>query len=130
MPEALNAELHRLESLLLATEVRRSRPRLIELIDPEFLEFGASGRIFKRDAIIELLTHEAQELPGLASSRTIEAFRTALLAPGVALATYTLIRAEAGGITGRTRRASVWIAGPLGWRLRFHQGTPVPDNIP
>lgn len=50
---AIEAELK-----LLDPEVRRSPQRVGELLHPEFVEIGASGRIWDRDAIIALLAGE------------------------------------------------------------------------
>ncbi|WP_370626547.1 DUF4440 domain-containing protein [Streptomyces sp. NBRC 110035] len=50
---AVEAELK-----LLDPEVRRSPERVGELLHPEFVEIGASGRVWDRDAIIALLAGE------------------------------------------------------------------------
>ena len=52
-----------------------------------------------------------------------------LFSPTYALLTYRSTRTsdiDAGRHV--TRRSSLWQLGPEGWRLRFHQGTPIDED--
>lgn len=97
--------------------VRRSRTAAAELLDLEFHEFGASGRIWERDAILDLMaTHDARPpvTDGMAATR---------LADDVILLTYRTRTPERTAL-----RSSLWRrrgGGP--WRVFFHQGTVQPE---
>jgi hypothetical protein len=97
----------------------RQHPATVDaLLDPEFFEFGASGRRWDRAAMIAALAQETAE-PGRApSARDMAAIR---VAPGVVLLTY--ISADGGRLC---RRSSIWRETSAGWRVLFHQGTPIP----
>ena len=110
--------LRRLEEALLDPAVRRVHARVEALLADDFIEFGASGRVWTRDQILESL---AAETP---TQIAIQDFRCALLADEVALVTYRAVRTDAGsGIQISSLRSSIWTNTPEGWRLRFHQGT-------
>jgi hypothetical protein len=100
-----------LELDLLDPEVRRSPERVEPLLHPDFREFGASGHVWDRDAIVAALAAD----PGTGWTATDVAARE--LADGVVLVTYR----AAGSL-----RSSLWVSGPYGWQLLFHQGTPAP----
>ncbi|MGW5422197.1 nuclear transport factor 2 family protein [Streptomyces sp. NPDC003943] len=108
------------ELRLLDADVRASAdaPRLF---DPEFIEVGASGRRWTYEEMVAALPtlHRTG-----ADSHRIEAsgMRGVLLAPGLVHLTY---ETEIDG--RRARRSSIWRQGEgdAGWRLYYHQGTPV-----
>ena len=112
--DALKAELLALEERLLDPAVRAVPARVRELLAPEFTEFGASGRVFNRDAILATL---ASEPPRVA--RQARGFKVRELAPGVALTTWRVTRDD--GI--ETLRSSVWQQQGGRWQMVFHQGT-------
>ena len=114
------AELYQLERVLLDPEVRRNRSKVEALLAKDFREFGASGRQWGREEILDLLETEEQQ-PGCA----IEEFSLRLLTESVALVTYRAVRAEAGGMT---LRSSIWEKKAGQWQMLFHQGTRVPDG--
>jgi hypothetical protein len=102
------------ERRLLRPEVRADRQGVAALLHPSFQEYGASGRVWDREAILAALA-EDPTAPG-----TAEAFAPTRLAEDVVLLTYR-VTGEGGSL-----RSSVWVRdGASGWRLRFHQGTPV-----
>ncbi|KQX50141.1 MULTISPECIES: DUF4440 domain-containing protein [unclassified Streptomyces] len=105
--------------------VRLSRARATELLDPEFVEVGASGNRWNHEEMLA-------DLPDMADSAEDgpryepTGFRGVLLAPGIVHLTYETVR---DGL--RVRRSSLWRrdpAGPpgAGLRMYYHQGTPVP----
>lgn len=107
------------ELRLLEPGVRGSAEVVRGLLHPEFSEFGASGRVWDRDTVMEATA----PAPGEVAVRiAAEEMRGTLLAPGVVHLTYVT---DTGG--RRARRSSVWRETAAGWRLWFHQGTPLPD---
>ena len=89
------------------------------LIAPEFVEFGQSGRVWDRDAIVDLLVTAGHPSVPLA----LEGAAVDRLADDVALVTYRIV--APGHPT--TNRSSVWVRRQGRWLLRFHQGTRVTD---
>ena len=105
-----------LELRLLDPAVRAERAAVERLLHPDFRELGASGRIWDKAAAIELLGSEPgerAEVQDLAAER---------LARDVVLVTYRARTPERS-----SNRASVWVRHGDSWRVRFHQGTPVPE---
>ena len=111
---ALKAELLALEERLLDPAVRAVPAQVRALLAPEFVEFGASGRVFDRDAILAML---ASEPPRIALQA--RGFKVRLLAPGAAFTTWRVTRDD--GI--ETLRSSVWQQQGGQWLMVFHQGT-------
>ena len=112
---ALKAELLALEERLLDPAVRAVPAEVRRMLAPEFVEFGASGRVFDRDAILAALASESPRAP-----RQARGFKARLLAPGAALTTWRVTRGD--GV--ETLRSSVWQQQPSGeWLMVFHQGT-------
>jgi ribonuclease HI len=109
------------ERALLDPAVRRDRAQVEALLAKEFLEFGSSGLVWNRPAIVELLATEAYTAPAA------EAMQCARIAAEVALVTYRTVRTDAEtGKPSVTLRSSLWIWEAGRWRVRFHQGTRVP----
>lgn len=117
--QTLETELHR-------TETRRDAHRLSELLHPEFLEFGRSGRRYTRAEILaEFADHG--HVPANVVSTNYEA---SPLSEDLFLLTYTSAhRDSSGGLHRFTRRASIWMRTPTGWQVRFHQGTPTDEGF-
>ncbi|MET9543563.1 nuclear transport factor 2 family protein [Streptomyces sp. NPDC006553] len=114
------------ELALLDPALRVSRARAAELLDPEFVEVGASGRRWTYEEMLA-------ELPGMSGATEDgpryepTAFSAALLAPGLVHLTY-----ETDLDGHRARRSSLWRRDPAapagtGLRMYYHQGTPVPE---
>jgi hypothetical protein len=115
---SLATHLRQLEERLLQPDVRRSAQDAAALLADEFIELGSSGRVFDKPQILEALKHE----PPI--QRTLMEFKTSILAPGVVLATYRIVRHGAPGEQLiHSLRSSIWrfIAGR--WQMVFHQGT-------
>ncbi|MFC4062343.1 DUF4440 domain-containing protein [Planomonospora corallina] len=103
------------ELRLLDPEVRSSAALAGELLDPEFTEIGASGRLWDRES---MLTALSQDPDPAVEPITATGMRATVLAPGVVHLTYVT---DPGG--RRARRSSIWRRTGQGWRLYFHQGT-------
>jgi len=117
--EAIAGELR-----LMEPDVRASRSLLRRLLDPDFVEVGASGRRWSRAEIIA----ELPEMQGSSEDGPrYEPFGMTgvVLAPGLVHLAYETV------IAGRrARRSSIWRKGDdgEGWRLYYHQATPVPSD--
>jgi hypothetical protein len=114
MPDDLKAQLRALEQSILEPAVRADPARMRALLAPEFVEFGASGRVFDRDAIVASLASESSHV-----LREVRAFKARLLAPGAAFTTWRVKRDD--GI--ETLRSSIWQQRDGQWLMVFHQGT-------
>lgn len=105
------------ELRLLDPAVRALPDAVTELLDPEFTEFGASGRRYDRTSILVVTSADGEGAPVAAA---VTGMSGRLLAPGLVHLTFMT---ERGG--RRVRRSSVWRRTESRWRLYFHQGTPV-----
>ncbi|WP_329117056.1 nuclear transport factor 2 family protein [Streptomyces sp. NBC_01465] len=110
------------ELRLLDPSVRSSRALAAQLLDPEFVEVGASGRRWTYEEMLAALPGmrgAAQDGP----RAEVSGMAGVLLAPGLVHLTYETAFGEE-----RARRSSIWRReqGSSDWRLLYHQGTPVP----
>ncbi|HET6555052.1 MAG TPA: DUF4440 domain-containing protein [Dyella sp.] len=116
----LEAHLIDLETQLHRQDVRADADALRTLIAEDFFEFGVSGTVWTREAVIEALKDE-----GFSPSEAMD-FRLTCLADGVALLTY---RAHRGATAARpaadSLRSSLWRLRQGKWQMVFHQGTPL-----
>ncbi|HEY2316334.1 MAG TPA: DUF4440 domain-containing protein [Streptosporangiaceae bacterium] len=110
------------ELRLLQTHTRRAPAEVDALLDPEFFEFGASGCRWSRPAILEMLASDSSEGGEVAVALNVEATR---IGPGIVLVTYISENDER-----RCYRSSIWRRTATGWRVLFHQGTPIPSASP
>ncbi|TRV74760.1 DUF4440 domain-containing protein [Streptomyces sp. 130] len=103
------------ELRLLDPAVRASPEAVTELLDPEFTEFGASGRRYDRASILAVTSAVEEGGPG----PDVSELSGTLLAPDLVHLTYVTER------DGRLyRRSSLWRRTGEQWRMYFHQGTP------
>jgi hypothetical protein len=109
--------LRRLEEELWREETRFDRQRMEEVLADDFLEFGRSGRAYRREETLAVPRGPIDAVLPLPD------FRARLLAPGVAQVTYNSAVTH-DGVVQHARRSSIWSWTEAGWRLRFHQGTP------
>ena len=96
---------------------------LAALLDADFVERGASGRRWDRAAVVA----ELDRPPVAAATLELDEFALESLAEGVVLLTYRSVDTTPSGGRREVRRVSIWIRRDRGWRVRFHQGTPVPS---
>jgi hypothetical protein len=87
-------------------------------LTPDFLEFGRSGRTYDLDDTLDAVPE------AFTATLPLREYRLSVLAADVVLATY-VSEADFGDGPIRANRSSIWVRGTTGWRLRFHQGTPV-----
>lgn len=110
------------ELALMDPTVRSSRARFERLLDPEFVEVGSSGRRYTcADMLARLPVHPG----GSAGGPRYEPsdITGVVLAPGLVHLTY-----DTDFDGRRARRSSLWRkqSEETGWRMYYHQGTPVP----
>jgi hypothetical protein len=111
--------LRQLEERLLQPEGRRSAQDVADLLADEFVEIGSSGRVFNKQQILESLQHEEP------TQRSMTEFRSTLLAPGVILTMYRVIRLNRSDAPLLSSlRSSIWRLQDGRWKMVFHQGTP------
>jgi len=113
------AEVIALERALLTREVRSSAAALDELLDPEFTETGASGRLWTRAEILAGLPAGPPGPDRIAD----HAMAGRLLAADVVMLTF-----ETDHEGRRARRVSLWRRSGGRWRVLYHQGTLVPPE--
>src|SRR5271165_5963741 len=82
------ADLFRAEMLLLDPAVRRDRARVAALLAEDFFEYGASGRVWTRDQILDLLATEVYAPP------VVEDFACHRVADSAVLVTYRSVRSN------------------------------------
>lgn len=104
---------------LLSFPVRRSAQSVDELLDPDFREIGASGRLWTRAEMVAALANKPfRDLGAIEATDMAGAFVT----PDLVLLTY---------VTNwqgrRPRRSSLWRCSAGAWRLVHHQGTLIED---
>lgn len=104
------------EMRLLDPEVRASPARVLELLDPEFIEFGASGRRWDVESILTVTSGGSVSLE---SPVKVSEMAGVVLAPGIVHLTYF-----ADNQGRRAWRSSLWRLTDTGWRMYFHQATP------
>ena len=116
--QSIAAHLEACERTLLDPGVRRDKARVAALLAEDFQEFGSSGRVWTREAILDLLATEEFSAP------LLQDFQCHWIASQVALVTYRTVRIdpESGQHSG-VLRSSIWIEQGGQWRVRFHQGT-------
>ncbi|MGW1410688.1 nuclear transport factor 2 family protein [Streptomyces sp. NPDC002403] len=117
--EAIAGELR-----LMEPSVRMSRLLARQLLDPDFVEVGASGRRWTYEEMLAALP----ELDGAAESGPrYEPSRITgvLLAPGLVHLTY-----ETTMDGDRARRSSLWRKQDAAttWQMYYHQATPIPRD--
>ena len=110
-------ELKRLEETLLRPEVRRSREKMSALLADDFMEYGRSGRVYNKAAVLEMAD---KPFDGLLS---LNGFSAKALAPSVALVRYATVLRRSDGNEFRSLRSSIWTRTGQRWQLVFHQGT-------
>ncbi|MFI6107657.1 DUF4440 domain-containing protein [Streptomyces sp. NPDC051310] len=117
--EAIAGELR-----LMDPEVRASRSLARQLLDPDFVEVGASGRRWTYDEMLAAMP----EMDGATESGPRyepSEFTGVLLAPGLVHLTY-----ETTLDGNRARRSSLWRkqGTDATWQMYYHQATPVPPD--
>ncbi|MCW5316440.1 DUF4440 domain-containing protein [Nostoc sp. KVJ3] len=117
--------LRKLEERLLQPDVRKSAKDVMDLLADEFIEFGSSGCVFDKQQIINSLQNEPIEP---LTQRVITEFKTLVLAKGVVLVTYRIVKYISGEQPVHSLRSSIWKLHNDRWKMIFHQGTLVRES--
>ena len=107
------------ELALLWGAVRGDRTSASLLLHKDFREFGASGVVWDRESVLDMMEAEAAE--GRVDVKAVDLVATGL-GPGVVLVTDDSVTP-----TRRAHRSSVWLREGGRWQARHHQGTVVAD---
>lgn len=115
--EDVKAELRKLEQSLWIAETRFDPDYMEQVLAPDYIEFGRSGRTYSRS---ELLAVPAAEI---VANLPLKDFKVQQVTADVFLVTYiSEVRYEQVQIANRS---SVWSKASGRWQFHFHQGTPV-----
>lgn len=114
-------EIEELERCLLDPATRASSATLDTLLADDFMEIGASGRIFYKADTLASLPAEAGDW-----TYHLSDFAVRQLSADTILATYRLLTFRKAAPERRTLRSSIWRNDNGAWRMIFHQGTLAP----
>jgi hypothetical protein len=114
---ALWARLHDLEMRFLDPSSRRHPEALADLLADDFVEFGSSGRVYSKPEVLAFMRDTRPP------DFVVVEFAVRELSPGCALVTFRAVIDGAPSL-----RSSIWVEQRGGWRMTFHQGTPVPAS--
>lgn len=115
----VRGELLRLELAIARRDLATIPDGYEGVLDDRFREIGASVRTWSRAETLGALATAAP------ADVVIDGFAAEAVAEGLVLVTYDI------GGARPTNRSSLWVRDGGGrWRLRFHQGTRVPDGTP
>jgi glutathione S-transferase len=99
-------------------ETRADSRWMDRMLHPDFMEVGRSGRTYDRQQAIDTTDYPYQvDLP-------LQDLEMDLIDEDVALVMY-VSNEHQDGESSPAHRTSVWVNTNDGWRLRFHQGTPI-----
>lgn len=123
-PEHLDVlnELVKREPIFHRPEFGTTRRDFENMTEPDFWEVGASGRRYGRAYVLDVL-EKRYEKPGEDHWEATD-FHCREIARDNYLLTYTLMQGAR-----VTRRATIWRRSDSGWKIVYHQGTIVEDEI-
>jgi hypothetical protein len=115
------AALTRLEESMWIEATRFDESFMQGALASDFFEFGRSGRMHTREAVLSCPRRV------IGSVLPLRELAIRLLDENTAQVTYI---SETENAAGRliARRSSIWSKTSRGWQLRFHQGTPIPTS--
>lgn len=108
-----------LERELQTTSTRGDEPRLRELLAPDFIEIGASGRRWDRGSVLQLLAQQADD-------QNDPAIQVHDLQARVVDNDLVQVFWDSDQAGRRARRTSLWRRTGRGWCQIYHQGTLLP----
>lgn len=113
--------IQKLEEELFRQTVRGSRETVSKLLAENFMEFGRSGGVFRKEEVVRSLATEGS---GNSHAPTASNFELTSLANDVVLLTYRSRRTVEDGKELHSLRSSIWKHIDGRWQMIFHQGTP------
>jgi hypothetical protein len=114
-----HALLTRLEESMWIEATRFDESFMQDALASDFFEFGRSGRMHMRDAVLSATRHV------IGIVLPLRELQVRLLDENTAQITY-ISETGSAGVRLLARRSSIWSKTSQGWQLRFHQGTPIP----
>ncbi|MCC3321565.1 nuclear transport factor 2 family protein [Gordonia bronchialis] len=122
----VDRELEALEPIFHRLPPRADRRAVEALIEPDFYEVGASGAVYTRSHVLDVVEQRYREgLDPDDAAWTVTDFHCHALTDRVYLVTYRLTLLER-----TSRRCTLWVRRGSTWRAAYHQGTicdPVGD---
>lgn len=115
----LNKTFYELETSLLKPEVRSSREELDKLLADDFMEFGSSGNIYRKEDTLKNLPASSDKV-----EFSMGDFKVRQLSENLVLATFKTEKTINGVEKITSLRSSIWKKVGDEWQLFFHQGTP------
>jgi hypothetical protein len=119
-PDPDPAEIQFLEEALHRRSVRHSKLAVEALLSEEFVEFGASGRVYRRAEVINLLTQEEDDTDIILRTSN---YALAPISQNAVLLTYQSHLTYRDGSERSALRSSIWKHDGKKWQILFHQGT-------
>jgi hypothetical protein len=116
-------ELRAREPLFHRPEFGTTRSHLEAMTTEDFWEVGASGRVYSRAYVLDILEERYRQTDE--DEWETSNFYCRRIGPDVYLLTYTLRQAKR-----VTRRSTLWQHTPGQWKVLYHQGTIVVDTQP
>ena len=113
-------ELRQLEESLWIAQTRFDQAYMQQILSPEFVEFGRSGKVYGREETLSTAYHDIR------CTFPLKNFTAQRIEANVFLVIYVSECISDGQVLV-ANRSSIWIKTPQGWQLRFHQGTPVTE---
>jgi hypothetical protein len=117
------AELLAREPIFHRPEFGTSRAEFERMTVESFWEVGASGRRYSREYVLDILEKRHSEAHD--DIWEIKDFHCRRLSGDTYLATYTLTQDR----VRVTRRSTIWQSTSDGWKIVYHQGTIVQDQL-
>lgn len=118
--EELKNTIYKLETSLLKSEVRSSSDQLNHLLADDFKEFGSSGLVYTKQSVLERLPLNTDKVIYVVSD-----FEIKNLSKEVVMANFKTDRVINDTEKVSSLRTSLWRKEDSGWRMFFHQGTPI-----
>jgi hypothetical protein len=103
----------------------RTRQDIQNQMSDDFFEIGASGRVYTKQDIIEILLDRYND-PHYHDDWQTSDFNMTTIAPDHYLVTYILTQDK----TRITRRSTLWRVENNTWKIVYHQGTIVDSLAP
>jgi len=108
-----------MELKLLDRNIRNNKNELIKYISREFIEYGASGRIYTYNDTVNLPSNEEDQI-----IYEIIKIDTKILSENIILVLY-IIEIQNENEKNISNRSSIWKKENNDWKIIFHQGTKV-----
>jgi hypothetical protein len=99
----------------------RTRQDILNMTCDEFWEVGASGNVYSREHVIEILLNRYSD-PDYKDEWEAKDFVLTKIAPNNYLITYVMVQGKR-----ITRRATLWRYINSDWKILYHQGTVVQE---